>query len=110
MKNILLLFTFLLLIVTNVMAQDVVSYRFTDLQNERYVIRGDAFIEQLSDGSSRLRLSEDYQTAWGPDVRIILNNSVSPSGSFEVVNLTDINHFSGALTCLLYTSPSPRDS
>ncbi len=98
MKNILLLFTFLLLIVTNVMAQDVVSYRFTDLQNERYVIRGDAFIEQLSDGSSRLRLSEDYQTAWGPDVRIILNNSVSPSGSFEVVNLTDINHFSGALT------------
>lgn len=85
----------------SLLAQEVVSQRMSDLQNERYVITGDAYIETLSDGTSQLRLSEDYKTAWGPDVRIILNNSVSSVGAFEVVNLTDINHFEGALTVAL---------
>ena len=98
MKNILTCLAFFFVAGTSLFAQDVVSHRISDLQNERYVIEGQAIIEQLSDGSSRLRLSEDYDTPWGPDVRILLNNSVSSAGAFEVVNLTAINHFDGALT------------
>lgn len=98
MKSIFTNLVLLFLTVSSVLAQDVTSHRVSDLQNERYVIEGQAIIEQLSDGTSRLRLSEDYDTAWGPDVRILLNNSVSSAGAFEVVNLTAINHFNGALT------------
>ena len=98
MKNILTCLAFFFIAGTSLFAQDVVSHRISDLQNERYVIEGQAIIEQLSDGSNRLRLSEDYDTPWGPDVRILLNNSVSSAGAFEVVNLTAINHFDGALT------------
>lgn len=94
-------FTLLLLMSFSIRAQEVVAHRVSDLMDERYEIEGDAYIEQLSDGTSQLRLSEDYSTPWGPDVRIILNNSISPAGAFEVVNLTDINHFSGALTVAL---------
>ncbi len=98
MKPIYILSCFLFLLSFESFAQTVVSQRTSDLKNERYVISGDAFLETLDNGVNRLRLSEDYDTAWGPDVRILLNNSVSGFGGFEVVNLTTINHFNGALT------------
>lgn len=101
MKRILTCIAFFSFTLLSLTAQDVVSHRISDLQNELYVIDGDAILEQLSDGSSRLRLSEDFDTPWGPDVRILLNNSVSSAGAFEVVNLTDINHFDGELRVTL---------
>ena len=93
----------------NVFAQSVDLQREAELMDELYSINGDAFLEELSNGDLQLRLSSNFSTPPGPDVRIILNSSVSGTGGEEVVNLSTIGHFNGALTCLLYTSPSPRD-
>lgn len=94
-----LIFTFsLLLISISGMAQSVVASRTAELQDELYEISGDAILERLDNGRSQIRLSGDYDTDWGPDVRLLLNNSVSSSGSVEVINLTTINHFNGAIT------------
>jgi len=79
-------------------SQDVVLQRTSDLMPQRYVIEGEAFLEELDNGDLRLRLSDDFSTPRGPDVRILLGNSLSPNNTVEVVNLSRINHFSGSNT------------
>jgi len=79
-------------------SQVVVLERVAELMNEMYTIEGDAYLEELDNGVLQLRLSEDFATPFGPDVRIYLNNSISATGGIEIVNLSDINHFNGALT------------
>lgn len=98
MKNLLLLFLLFLGVSTGAFSQDVVLQRTSDLMPQRYVINGDAFLEELSDGSLTLTLSDDFSTPRGPDVRILLGNSLSLTGAVEIVNLTRINHFSGERT------------
>jgi len=78
-------------------AQDVEQFRESDLKPAGYAIEGKAFLEKLSDGSIQLRLSEDFDTPRGPDVRILLGNGLSLDNTVEIVNLTTVNHFEGEL-------------
>lgn len=78
-------------------AQTVIAERVADLAPEGYSIAGDAVLEELDNGSLRLRLTEDFDTPVGPDVRIFLGNSLSLNGAVELVNLSDINHFEGGI-------------
>ncbi len=78
--------------------QDVSLQRVADLVPEGYSITGQGFLEELTDGALQLRLSDDFDTPPGPDVRILLNNSLQLTNAVEIVNLSDIGHFSGALT------------
>ncbi len=64
---------------------------------ELYSITGDAFLEEFANGDLQLRLSPDFDTPAGPDVRILLGNSLSLNGTVELVNLSDIGHFNGEL-------------
>lgn len=79
-------------------SQTIISQRVADLKPEGYAIQGDASLVKLDDGSLNLRLSEDFTTPRGPDVRILLGNALSLDGAVEIVDLTEINHFSGALS------------
>ncbi len=87
-----------ILLSSAIYSQAVVLERVAELMNEMYVIEGTAYLEELDNGVLQLRLSDDFSTPAGPDVRIYLNNSISATGAIEVVNLSDINHFNGALT------------
>ncbi len=82
----------------SVYSQTVALQRTSELMPQIYQIEGQAFLEELSDGSLTLRLSEDFDTPPGPDVRILLGNSLSQNGSQEVINLSTIGHFNGART------------
>ena len=99
----------LLFLSTSLMSQSVVFQRSSELMPEDYTITGTAFLEELSNGDLQFRLSSDFSTPFGPDVRIILNNSVSGTGGEEVVNLSDISHFSGPLTVDLDSSVDIED-
>ena len=88
----------LLLIATMSFAQSVDFERQAPLMPELYMINGTAFLEELSNGDLQLRLSDNFSTPAGPDVRILLNDAVSGSGGTEIVNLSTIGHFSGGLT------------
>ncbi|MEM9546744.1 MAG: T9SS type A sorting domain-containing protein [Bacteroidota bacterium] len=79
-------------------AQAVVLERTAELMDEGYPIDGTAFLEELDNGDLQLRLSSDFSTPFGPDVRIFLNNSLAATGGVEIVNLSDIGHFNGAIT------------
>lgn len=96
MKNLLTLFV-VLVFASFSFSQDVLLERSSELMNELYTINGDAFLEELDDGTLQLRLSEDFNTPAGPDVRVFLNNSIA-GGGIQVVNLSNIGHFNGALT------------
>jgi len=98
MKNFTLLTLFLIALSFSGYSQDVVLQRTSDLMPQRYVISGDAFLEELSNGELTLRLSDDFSTPRGPDVRILLGNTLSPNNTVEVVNLSRVGHFSGART------------
>jgi len=98
MKNYLLFLITLFLNTTAVIAQTVVLERVSDLKPEIYAIEGTAILQSFDNGEITLSLSDDYDTDWGPDVRILLSNSLSLNGAIEIVNLTDINHFNGART------------
>ena len=63
---------FLIIQSTTVRGQDVTNSRQAMLMEGNYMITGTAFLEKLSDGGLRLRLSEDYSTPAGPDVQIFL--------------------------------------
>ena len=76
----------------------VVSERQAPLVPQDYSITGTAFLEELANGDLQLRLSDDFDTPAGPDVRIFLGNSLSLSGAVEIANLADLGHFSGAIT------------
>jgi len=78
-------------------AQTLVNQRVSDLMNQNYVISGDAFLEEFDNGDLTLRLSSDFSTPAGPDVRIFLSNSLSVAGAQEIVNLSSISHFNGAI-------------
>ena len=93
----------------NVFAQSVDLQREAELMDELYSINGDAFLEELSNGDLQLRLSSNFSTPPGPDVRIILNSSVSGTGGEEVVNLSTIGHFNGALTVPVSSSVDIED-
>jgi len=92
-----LLFLFMVLSV-NLAFSQVVRDRIAPLVPQGYSIVGDAFLEELANGDLELRLSDDFTTPAGPDVRILLGNSLSLSGAEEIVNLSDINHFNGPRT------------
>ena len=83
---------------STVHSQTVVLERIAELMDENYTIDGTAYLEELDNGTLQLRLSDDFSTPSGPDVRIFLNNSLSATGGVEIVNLSDMNHFNGALT------------
>lgn len=98
MKSIVLLTLTSLCFSIPIFAQDVLFQRVSDLMPQGYTITGDAYLEELNTGDLVLRLSEDFSTPTGPDVRILLGNSLSLAGAVEIVNLTAISHFSGADT------------
>ena len=79
-------------------SQSVVKQRVSALMPEIYPISGEAFLEELDNGDKQLRLSSEFDTPFGSDVRIFLNNSVSISGGVQIANLRAINHFEGAIT------------
>jgi len=96
-KRILYLLSFLVISLVQVTAQAVVLQREAELMDEGYTINGTAFLEELDNGDVQLRISSDYSTPAGPDVRIFLNNSISISGAVEIVNISDIGYFSGEM-------------
>ncbi len=104
----------LLVILTSLTAfnQTVVSYREAILNDSpSYTLDGIAYIEELSNGTFRFRLSSTYATQPGPDVQIFMtndNNFVSPintSGALFVEDIGSqaggISHFSGAYSTIL---------
>jgi len=98
MKKIITLTFTLFIFSFSLYAQDVSLQRISDLMPQLYSIQGQAFLEELDDGNLILRLSDDFTTPAGPDVRILLGNGLSLSGTVEVVNLSNIGHFNGANT------------
>ena len=64
-----------ILLTTTLFAQEVVLVRTADLMPEDYAIEGTAFLEELDNGVLQLRLSDDFDTPFGPDVRIFLKFS-----------------------------------
>jgi len=106
-------FTFLLalFISFSTYAQTVVSYREAPLSGGGpYFLNGTAFIEELSDGTFRFRLSSAYGTNSGPDVQIFMTNNntfsspINTTGALfvEDVGFEDgINQFSGAYSRIL---------
>ncbi len=93
----LLTFVFSIALSFYAFGQTIVLERVAELVPQGYTIEGNAFLEEFSDGSLQLRLSDDFSTPAGPDVRILLGNSLSLNGAEEIVNLSDIGHFSGEL-------------
>lgn len=79
-------------------AQELTRERVADLRPLDYSIDGKAILEEFDDGSLKLRLSEDFSTPAGPDVRIFLSDGATTAGGVEIVDLSSINHFSGART------------
>lgn len=79
-------------------AQTLLQTRTADMRPENYSITGDAILEAYDDGSLELRLSDDFTTPRGPDVRIYLGNGNTLDGAVEIVNLTTISHFSGGIS------------
>ncbi len=80
-------------------AQVVLAERVADLVPGDYAIQGTASLqEQEGEANLKFVLSDDFDTPFGPDVRIMLSNSLSTSGAVEIVNLTSINHFRGGIT------------
>jgi hypothetical protein len=97
MRYLIPLFT-TLLFAASMTGQSVDLLREAELVPGGYSITGLGFLEELDNGDLQLRLSDDFSTPAGPDVRILLSNSLSLSGSEEIVNLSDIGHFNGGLT------------
>jgi len=79
-------------------SQTVVLQRTSDLMPELYQIQGQAVLEELTDGTTILRLTDNFATPPGPDVRILLSNTLSLNGAEEIINLSTIGHFNGANT------------
>ena len=52
-------------------------------------------MQEFDNGELTLSLSDNFNTPWGPDVRILLGNSLSLNNTIEIINLTDISHFNG---------------
>jgi len=79
-------------------AQTLTRERVADLRPLNYSIDGDAVLEEFDDGSLKLRLTEDFSTPAGPDVRIFLSDGATTAGGVEIADLSAISHFSGART------------
>ncbi|MEM8907451.1 MAG: hypothetical protein AAGD05_06360, partial [Bacteroidota bacterium] len=94
-------FCFTLLMIVSLasgsMAQTLVGERIADLNPALYPISGQAVLQAFDDGTLTLGLTDDFDTPWGPDVRILLANALDLNGAVEIVNLTSINHFEGAI-------------
>lgn len=79
--------------------QTVVSYREAPLNgSSAYFLNGTAFIEELSDGTFRFRLSSDYSTNSGPDVQIFMtndNNFVTPINVVGALFVEDVGTVDG---------------
>ena len=103
-----ILFGTLLLLACDLSGQ-VVVHRLSDLQPELYSITGDAYLEEFANGDLQLRLSQDFDTPPGPDVRILLGEGLTLNGAVEIVNLSDIGHFSGELIVDVPSSVSIDD-
>ena len=106
MKNILLL---LFCLISFGAFSQVTLERVAPLMPELYAITGDAVLEELANGDLQLRLTPDFDTPAGPDVRILLNNSNSINGALEVINLSDIGHFEGELIVPVPGNPNIND-
>jgi hypothetical protein len=90
--------TLALIICYTVSAQELVRERIADLRPLDYSITGNAILEEYDDGNLKLRLSDDFTTDRGPDVRVFLSNGATTDGAIEIANLATINHFSGAIS------------
>lgn len=89
---------FLILASISLNGQELMRQRTADLEPLDYSITGDAILEEYDDGSLKLRLTEDFTTPTGPDVRVYLSNGATTSGGVEVADLSEVDHFSGART------------
>ncbi|MGB0522918.1 MAG: DM13 domain-containing protein [Flammeovirgaceae bacterium] len=98
MKKCVTLFILCCITFSTAIAQTSIGTRTAPLIPGGYAITGEATLEAFDDGSLTLSLSSDFDTPSGPDVRIYLSNTVSITGAIQIVNLTAINHFSGART------------
>lgn len=77
-------------------AQEITAERVANLNPEMYTITGDAVLRTYDNGTLELSLTPDFTTPQGPDVRIFLGTSLSLTNAVELIDLSSINHFSGA--------------
>jgi len=94
------IYTFLIgtfLLLASEISGQVVVHRISDLMPQNYSISGDAYLEEFANGDLQLRLSPDFDTPAGPDVRILLGEGLTLTGAVELINLSNIGHFSGEL-------------
>lgn len=83
-------------------SQTVTRSRTAELIRGGYAITGSAFLEELDNGEIQLRLSDDYTTPSGPDVRVYLaNHPTNTSDALLIENIADSGHFSGAKTWVI---------
>lgn len=93
------LFTFLVFTTAliGLQAQLIIGERSAELMEANYAITGTATILEYDDGTVTFTLSEDFTTPQGPDVWIYLNDAPNAVSAVALVNLSNINHFSGEL-------------
>jgi len=87
----LLTFLLSLCVIVSLQAQLVDQQRTADLIPGDYSISGQGLLEKLPNGELQFRLTSDFQTPFGPDVRILLSNEIGTNGAVELINLSDIN-------------------
>ena len=98
MKKIIVLISFV--ISFSLSAQSIICSRTAPLENDGYTITGTATLEKVGNENIKLKLSSDYTTPSGPDVRIYLSKleSFSSNSTLEIVNLAVKGDFSGEKT------------
>lgn len=92
--------TLITVLISCSLSAQVLCSRSAPLENDGYAITGTVYLEKYGDDNLKLRLSSDYTTQSGPDVRIYLSKSSSFNSNevIEVVNLATNAQFSGAHT------------
>ncbi len=92
--------TLLIVLVSFSLSAQVLCSRSAPLLNNGYSIKGMAYLEKYGEDDLKLRLSSDYSTPSGPDVRIYLSKSETfiANDVVEIVNLATNGQFSGAHT------------
>lgn len=92
--------TLIVVLISFSLSAQVLCSRSAPLVNNGYSIKGTAYLEKYGTDSLKLRLSADYTTPSGPDVRVYLSKSetFNSSAVVEIVNLATNGQFSGAHT------------
>ena len=111
------IFTILIATLSFTLYAEVLCSKTANLIDNGYPVTGDVILEKLGTNDWKIRLTSDFKTAFGPDVRLYL----SKSGSFnsasvvEIANLAEIpelrvgSDFSGAYTFNVPSGASVED-